>query len=289
MPVGIHLSIGGGLSSTVQKAAAMGCDVLQVFVRNPRGWRARSIGEDEAAAVRDSLKKSGVSFLVIHTPYLINLAASDERIYSLSIEAVKEDLAAANLIGADFVVTHIGSTKGGDLLSGTERVINALHEIVKGTAGIKSKLLLENSSGSGSHLGNSMKGLGELILPFKNSNRVGVCIDTCHAFAAGYPFDSKKVVDGFAREVDRFIGFDYLSLLHINDSRRDLGSRIDIHEHIGKGFIGLKGFSRLVNHPQFRDIPMVLETPKDKKDDDAINIGLIKGLFHKKKGSLKPH
>lgn len=283
MPLGFHISVAGGLFSALRKAEDLGCETIQIFSRNPRGWQASTIDPGEARDFRAALYEKGIFPLILHTSYLVNLATGEDRIYRRSLEAIKEDMERAHILGAPFVVTHIGSTKGRDRDRGIARVVEAIEEIGRSTdRGVK--LLLENSSGSGFHIGGDVEEIGRILYPFKEKGWVGFCLDTCHAFAAGYPIHREEGLAHLMGIINSRIGMDSLHLIHLNDSRGGLGSRIDRHEHIGKGGIGLKGFRHILSHPLLKGLPMILETPKEKDEDDTKNLRVIRGLLKGVKG-----
>ncbi len=278
MPLGFHLSISRGLSWALKKAEELGCDILQIFSRNPRGWRRGEISEGEAERFREDLMNSSISTLILHTSYLTNLATSDEEIYRLSIGAIKEDMERALMIDGQMVVTHIGSTKGGSRSRGISRVVKALEEIGRSMDG-EVRLLLENSSGSGYHVGWSVEEIGEILRPFRGNGSIGFCLDTCHAFAAGYPIHEEGGLSRLLEGIQSSIGMERLHLLHLNDSKGDLGSRVDRHEHIGRGRIGTRGFRIILNHPLLRELPMILETPRKSDEDDRRNMRVVRRLM----------
>ena len=278
MPLGFHLSTAGGLIQTLRRAEELGCETIQIFSRNPRGWRAGSIDPVEAMDIREALQERGIYPLILHSSYLINLATEEEGLYRRSLEALKEDIERAHTLGAPFLVTHIGSTKGGERRRGIERVMEALEEI-EVLLGRDARLLLENSSGSGSHIGGSMEEIGEILAPFRGEGRIGFCLDTCHAFAAGYPIHTTRGLSRLLSALNDHIGQDHLHLIHLNDSRTPLGSRVDRHEHIGRGGIGIRGFRAILNHPLLRDLPMIMETPKEREGDDDRNMRVVRALM----------
>ncbi len=272
MIIGVHVSISGGVSLSVDRAKRLGCRAFQIFSSNPRGWKRRAFRQGEVEAFIEGVKENHLSPVIIHTPYLINLSASDDDIYRKSIDALKADIERAGELRADYLVTHIGSAKGMERADGIRRVQGALEECL--SMGIRPdlKILLENSSGSGSSLGGSFDEIGEIIEPFNPTGAIGICMDTCHAFSAGYPLFNQGDIDLLLGEIDRCIGLGYLHLIHLNDSKGDLGSRLDLHEDIGEGKIGIDGFRAILNHGFIRDIPLILETPKDCDEDDIRNL-----------------
>lgn len=255
----------------------MGCTALQIFSRNPRGWQASPLKAQAIINFAHLISKEEIEPIIIHTPYLVNLASPDEQIYKKSMQALTLDLHRARLLGANYVVTHIGSSKGQDEEIGLGRVIQALKKALDSKSGVS--LLLENGAGGGSEIGSSLEQIKIIMAEVKAGPRLGVCFDSCHAFVAGYDFRSKEKANQLAKEIERTISFENISLLHINDAAGDLGSHLDRHEHIGLGKIGICGFRSLLAHPSFRGIPIILETPKKDLRDDKRNLRKIRQVL----------
>ncbi|MBL9093134.1 MAG: deoxyribonuclease IV [Planctomycetaceae bacterium] len=279
--LGAHESIAGGYYKSVEIAARVGCDCVQLFTKNNNQWRAKEISADEAAAFREALGRLKISHPIAHDSYLINLAAPDDDLWKKSIEAFIVELRRADQLGIPYVVTHPGSFTTTSEAEGLKRIIAALDIVHKQTAGVKACCLLENTAGQGSNLGNRFEHLAAIIAGVKQPERLGVCIDTCHAFAAGYPIADPADYEQTFAELDRLVGLGRVKAFHLNDSKKGLGSRVDRHEHIGEGMIGIEAFRNLLNDPRFRQTPMYLETPKGTRDDedlDTINLRTLRSL-----------
>lgn len=276
--LGVHVSISGGIERAVARARDLGCSAMQFFSRNPRGWKASPLSSRAIAAFREAAGSGEINPIVVHTPYLLNLASPDQSLHRRSILALSLDIERAGQLGARFVVTHLGSAKGRGRAFGLKRVVEALQAVMD--QGPQVSVLLENSAGAGNSVGASVEELQEIIERLGKDRRLGVCFDSCHGFAAGYDFRSPEKTEALAREMDQTIGLKRLALLHLNDCAGSLGAHLDRHEHIGKGKIGLGGFRSLLSHPSFRGVPMILETPKKSPQDDLKNLSRIRRLFH---------
>jgi len=257
---------------------------MQIFSRNPRQWRQAPISEQDALEFRRSLRASGVKAVAVHIPYLINLATCYDTLYKRSIDSYIEDMHETAALGAQYLVTHMGSFKNSTLQRGLKRFIEALDIIFSQTKGLTGvKLLLENTSGSGSWLGSTFDHHRIIFDRVSDNSRLGICLDTAHAFAAGYDIRRPEVFDGLLDSIDVKVGKEALHLVHLNDSMSDCGTHIDRHDHIGKGFIGLKAFGHIVNHPYLKDAAFILETPKDTPRDDKLNLNRVRKLLTGKK------
>lgn len=282
MYLGVHVSISGKIYESIDRAEALGCTAMQIFSRNPRQWRQHSVSEEDALEFKRRRRASGVKIVAVHIPYLLNLATPHEPLFQKSIEAYVADLRESSLLGADYLVTHMGSFKNSTLAEGLSQFAKALNIIFKETKDIKDvKLLLENTAGSGHWLGAVFEHHKYIFENVKETQRLGICLDTAHAFAAGWNIKNEKDLDALLNYVDRCVGKKALKLVHLNDSKSELCSHADRHAHIGKGHIGLKGFKYIVNHPRLKDAAFVLETPKDKPLDDKVNLERVKRLLKK--------
>lgn len=273
--VGVHVSIAGGLHRAVEHARELGCETMQIFSKSPRGWAARPVDpedSDRASRLRHDL---GITPLAVHASYLINLAAADPLLYEKSLSALEEELRRSRIMGADFLVLHVGSVREGQR-DGIQRVSRALKRVLR-KAPSSPILLLENTAGERGEIGSRFSELGE-ILDRLGSERVGVCLDTCHLLAAGYDITSAAGVATVIQEVDREVGLSSVRLIHANDSKKGLGCHVDRHQHIGEGGIGRNGFRAVLAHPALHSIPMVLETPKTTEADDRRNLKTIRQL-----------
>ncbi|MFH1692192.1 MAG: deoxyribonuclease IV [Candidatus Omnitrophota bacterium] len=283
MYLGVHVSISGKIYESIDRAEALGCTAMQIFSRNPRQWRQHSVTKEDALEFRRRRKASGVKVVAVHIPYLLNLATTRESLFQKSIEAYVADLKESSLLGADYLVTHMGSFKDSTLALGLSQFVKALNIVFKeskDTADVK--LLLENTAGSGHWLGAVFEHHKYIFENVKESQRLGVCLDTAHAFAAGWNIRNARDFDALLNYIDRCVGKKALRLVHLNDSKSTLCSHADRHTHIGKGHIGIKGFKHIVNHPRLKDMAFVLETPKDEPLDDKMNLDRVRRLVSQK-------
>jgi deoxyribonuclease IV len=260
--LGAHMSIAGGLPRAVDRAQASRCEALQIFTKSAGQWRARELPRDEIALFRDRLDETGIHPVVAHNSYLINLAAAAPALRAQSIAALGEELDRAELLGLDGLVMHPGSFTSGTEDAGLRLIGDAIRRLLAKRPRMKAMVLLEHTAGQGTNLGHRFEHLAAILECVDGSPRVGVCLDTCHLLTAGYDLCSDE---GYARtflEFDRLVGLDRLKVFHLNDSKKPCGSRVDRHEHIGKGCLGLEPFRRLLNDRRFTGLPMLLETPK---------------------------
>jgi len=279
---GAHMSTAGGVSKAFDRAESVGCDTMQIFTRNNNRWATKPIDEKEIARWHERWRQSEVHPVVSHASYLINLASSDDALWEKSIDAFVDELERAEALGLLGVVLHPGSPKDDGEAYGIRRIARALDICHERTPDFKTLTLLETTAGTGKHLGYRFEQLGAMRAEVAAPERVAICFDTCHVFAAGYEI---RTPEGYAQtmaQFDEHIGLDLLRCFHFNDSKFDLGTRKDRHEHIGKGFIGLEGFRNIINDPRFESIPMILETPKSKDlHEDAENLAVLRSLVAK--------
>lgn len=281
-PLGAHMSIAGGYYKAVDLAHAAGCDCVQIFTKNNNQWRAKPLTDDDAARFQDALDRTGVGYPLAHDSYLINLASPDDALWQKSVEAFEVELLRADKLGIPYVVMHPGSYTVSSEQEGLDRIVAALDRVHQQTAGIHSQALLENTAGQGTNLGWRFEHLAYLITNVADSERVGVCIDTCHTLAAGYPLATRDEYESTIAELDRVVGLGRVKAMHLNDSKQGLGSRVDRHEHIGRGRLGLEPFRMLLNDPRFASMPMYLETAKEQEDGeemDVVNLCTLRGLL----------
>ncbi len=271
------MSIAGGLPNAVRRGVAAGCGVVQIFVKNQLRWTGRPLDEDEALEFRRELVASGMRAACAHANYLINLAtpSADER--ARAVGALLDDLERAERLGLPFVVLHPGSHRGAGAREGLERLIAALDEIARRTEGWNVRVALENTAGAGHVLGSRAEELGAIFGRVRRPERLALCMDTCHLFAAGYDIRTARRFRAVLAEFDRSVGLGQLAAFHLNDSKAGLGSKLDRHESIGAGRIGLAAFRFLLDHPRLGTLPMILETPK-RDDGDARNLATLRGL-----------
>lgn len=273
MKIGLHLSIAGSIDRAVDRALLLGCNTFQIFTRNPRQWRARELTAEETEAFVEKVKKSDVKPVFSHMPYLPNLASPRDDVYSKSVEALTLELERGSRLKIPYLVTHLGSHLGAGVEAGTDRIVDAIDRSLGASDG-RVMLLLENSAGTKHSMGGSFEGIADILRRLAHPECVGLCLDTCHAFAAGYDLRTRTAVEGTLRKIDETIGFEKLHLVHLNDSRGDLNSHIDRHEHIGLGKIGEKGFRNILKSRLSR-LPLILETPQDETRRDIDNLGKV--------------
>jgi deoxyribonuclease IV len=278
MRFGFHISIAGGFSKVAERARIRGCDAIQFFSRNPRGWKYESLDEEEVKAYRKAIKSSGIFPVFLHLPYLPNIASRGSEFYRRSIDSIVTDLERAEILGARYLIIHIGHR----MTSSEEEAVAAVCDgINQAFERVKNKvvLLLENTAGQGSEIGYSFEQIGRIIDGVDLKKRMGVCLDTAHAFAAGYDLSNLEGLERTLESFDKAMGLKRLHLLHMNDSKAPFGSRKDRHWHIGEGHIGLEGFRNIVNHPLLKDLPGIMETPRDDTVEDLKNMKVIRSLM----------
>jgi deoxyribonuclease IV len=278
------MSIAGGYYKAVEIARRCGCDCVQLFTKNNNQWRAKPITDDDVTRFRTALTELKIKHPIAHDSYLINLASPDDALWQRSIDAFVVELRRADQLGIRYVVTHPGASTTSDDATGLRRVIQALDEVHAQTPAIGAQCLLENTAGQGSCLGWKFEHLATILGGVKDPDRLGVCIDTCHTFAAGYPLGTKKEYQATIDRLDSLVGVKLVKAFHLNDSKRELGSRVDRHAHIGDGHLGLVPFRLLLNDSRFRKVPMYLETPKGQVDGvelDSINLARLRELIRR--------
>lgn len=280
--LGAHFSIAKGLHNAIYEAQAHDCNALQIFTKNSSTWKERTLSQDEINRFDQARERTGITAIASHTSYLINLATYEKKKHAMSCYALKQELVRSSTLTIPFVVLHPGSHMGRGENEGIRRIADSINKIFSQTSGIKTRLLLETTAGQGSGLGHTFEQLASIMDKVENRDRLGICLDTAHIFAAGYdirtPASYRKTIDAF----DAIAGLEHLYFIHLNDSKKDLGTRVDRHEHIGEGFIGLKAFELFMNDRRFFDIPKIIETPKEKegKDYDRANLNRLRGLAH---------
>ncbi len=278
MQVGCHVSISGSIANSVDNATKRECSAFQIFTRNPRGWKAKDLTDKDAGDFKEKLQASKISKNAVcaHMPYLPNLSSPNTDSFKKSVDTLVGEVKRCGKLGIPFLVTHLGSHLGTGEENGMKRLIKAL---MKG-AEVKNDvtILLENTAGQKNSVGSDFEQLGSIFFSLKPANRFGICIDTCHAFAAGYDLRSEKNVKDTFAKFDKFVGMKYLKILHINDSKGELGCNLDRHWHIGLGKIGKKGLGSVVKLVNKKKIPIILETPIDEIRDDFENIRIVKEL-----------
>ncbi|MEW6376335.1 MAG: deoxyribonuclease IV [Thermodesulfobacteriota bacterium] len=277
MRFGFHISIAGGFLKVVERAKIRGCETIQFFSRNPRGWKYSSLDKKEVEGFRSSVKASGLFPIFLHLPYLPNIASPRLTFYPRSIDSIAMDLERAEQLGAQYLIIHIGHRMESSEDEAIESVIQGIDrafERVKNSV----ILLLENTAGQGTEIGYSFEHIKKIMDGVHEQGRIGVCLDTAHSFEAGYDLSKKEGIERTLESFDQAIGLKRLYLLHLNDSKTPLGSRKDRHWHIGEGQIGLEGFQYLINHPSLRHLPGIMETPRKDTVEDLKNMEVIRSL-----------
>lgn len=278
MLLGVQVSIEGKIYEALVRARELGCNTIQIFSRNPQQWRNNFLDPEDIDEFRRRQARFKIHPIFVHIPYLINLASPNPRLYAASIEAYIEDILEAEVLGADYIVTHMGSHKETSEEAGLERLTQALKIILEKTRQSRVGILLENTVGSGSWLGYKFSHQQRIIQGLKNKERLGLCFDTAHAYLAGYDLAQKSGLEATLGEIEELVGSSRIQLIHLNDAKAKLGSHYDRHEHIGKGHIGKEGIKRIINHAKLRQLPFILETPKDSPQADKINLKMVKSL-----------
>ncbi len=282
--LGAHMSISGGLVKASEAAHSLGIDTMQIFTKNASTWREKVISENEAAAFRQSLEDLEIRSVVTHTAYLINLAAPVQETYDKSVHAVIAEMIRSAALGISDVVLHPGSPKDSGPAAGLKRIAEAVNRMFE-APGVRDTgvfLVLETTAGQGSSIGADFAEMAELIETIEAKERIGVCFDTCHAFAAGYDLRSAAAYEKTFQTFLDIFGLDRLRVIHLNDSKGELGKRLDRHAAIGEGEIGSEAFERIINDPRFQFVPKILETPKDKADplaSDQKNLDALRRLY----------
>lgn len=280
--LGAHISVAGGYYKAIERALSIGCTTLQIFTKSNRQWAAKPISLEEAELFKNSFKQSGIDSVIVHASYLINLASANTNVRNQSINALKEELERCALLNAPYLVLHPGSNSEAPRQESLELIAQALNAIFDDQPNNKTMILIESMAGQGSSLCNTFDEIAIILKHIKQKNRIGVCVDTCHIFAAGYDLRTKKSYEYTWQLFDQIIGLSFLKVIHCNDSKKELGSRVDRHENIGKGFLTDESFKFLFNDQRFYAIPKILETPKADLDDDLKNMQHILTLLNSK-------
>jgi deoxyribonuclease-4 len=274
---GVHVSIAKSIDRAVDRARERNCDTFQIFTRNPRGWKVKKLVPEEAVAFRDKLRESSIAPAVAHMPYLPNLSCPKKGLYRKSLKALILELERCRVLGIPYLVTHLGSHLGKGRAIGLERLVEATDAAFDVSKG-KTMLLLENTAGTTNSMGSSFEEIQEIMGRVKHKARVAVCFDTCHAFGAGYDLRDAESVEKTVDQLKRTVGLESLKVVHANDSQGELGSKRDRHEHIGMGHIGEQGFRAILHNDVFRKLPLILETPIDKRGTDVTDLRKLREL-----------
>ena len=297
--LGAHESISGGIHKAVERGAAVGCECVQIFTKNTNQWSAKKITDAEVRAFQEAQEEFGITTFIAHNSYLINLGSPDEVLWHRSVAAMEEEILRADRLGIPYLVMHPGSYTSATPEEGLENIIRGVQKVLKNVHGAKTRCLLENTAGQGTNLGCRWEHLAKIIagvegdgwrkddLSPENPSWLGICFDTCHAFAAGYDFTTKEKYDDLMAEIDAAVGVSRICAFHINDATKICGSRVDRHAAIGDGKIGAKPFGFFLNDKRFTDHGMYLETPKGtvtledgtEEDLDVYNLGKLRGLL----------
>jgi deoxyribonuclease IV len=291
MPLlGSHLSIAGGYYKAVEAAAALEMDCVQIFTKNNNQWRAKPLSAEDVSLFRQAIERTSIRMPCGHDSYLINLASPTESLWRQSLDAFVVEIERADALGLVGLVIHPGSYVDSSEEEGLRRIILAIDEAFKRTPQAKVEVWLETTAGQGSSLGHRFEHLRSILDGVKERHRLGVCVDSCHIFAAGYPLASLEDYQATVAQFDAIVGLESVRAFHLNDSKKDLGSRVDRHEHIGKGRLGREAFRNIVNDARFAALPMYLETPKgivNGKSLDAMNLATLRRLMKPKPASRR--
>ncbi len=278
--LGAHFSIAGGLHKAVLTAFEYRCRVLQIFTKNANTWKERTLRHQEIERFHEAREVAKIQTICSHTSYLINLASPERGQYDRSLKALEDELVRASLLNIPYVIMHPGSHRGAGEDKGLHRIAQGIDTICERLPNITCRLLLETTAGQGSSLGHTFEQLAHISDSVEAKEKIGFCLDTCHAFAAGYDLRGKNAYQGTMQSFDKILGIDRLGVIHLNDAKKGLGSRVDRHEHIGEGEIGINAFRFIMNDPRLKAIPKILETPKKKGpiDHDRMNLNRLRSL-----------
>ncbi len=277
MRFGFHISISEGFSKVIEQAEIRGCETIQLFSRNPRGWGSHPLNEKEIGLFQSGVKEKNLYPVFLHLPYLPNIASLQSKFYHRSIQSIIMDLERAEVLGAQYLIIHIGhrlESSEEEAIEAVSRGLNRAFEKVKN----RIILLLENTAGQGTEIGYHFSQIKAILDRLEEKERVGVCLDTAHAFEAGYDLSHREGIERTLESFNQHIGLNRLHLIHLNDSKTPLGSRKDRHWHIGEGYIGLEGFRILINHPLLKHLPGIMETPRKDTEEDLRNMKVIRSL-----------
>jgi deoxyribonuclease-4 len=278
--LGAHQSIAGGVENALARGQEVGCDTIQIFVKNPNRWASKPLVEEDVAAFKEAAAETGIWPVFAHALYLINLATPDDALWQKSVGALADGLERCEQLGLPGLVVHPGSHRGSGEEAGIARISGALDEVHRRLPGYGAQVWLEVTAGQGDHLGFTFDQLRAMIDGTSEPERLGVCFDTAHAFAAGYELRTREGYEATWADFDEVLGLGLLKAIHLNDSQRDLGSRVDRHEHIGQGLLGLDPFRYLLNDERFWGLPMTLETDKGPDlAEDKENLAVLRSLI----------
>jgi len=285
------MSVAGGLPRAVERAVVHRCDALQIFAKNANQWRGRELPREEVREFRTRVEAAGIGPVVSHASYLINLASTNPVLRQQSLDAMGDEIDRAEVLGLQGVVLHPGAYTIGSEADGLTLIADGLLDLLRARRRGKTMILIEHTAGQGTSLGATFEQLASIMAKTNDHRRVGVCLDTCHLIASGYDICTPEGYASTFKQFGRLVGFDRLKAFHLNDSKKPLGSRVDRHEHIGRGYLGLEPFRRIVNDRRFRGLPMLLETPKAEGKPtgpiaidplDEQNLNTLRGLMARK-------
>jgi deoxyribonuclease IV len=278
--VGFHVSIAGGISNSVDNAKKIGCTAFQIFSRNPRGWAAKPLAQDDVQLFKSKLAASGIekNAVIVHMPYLPNLSGPESESYEKSVETLAGEMHRCSALGIPHLVIHLGSHKEKGTASGIGQLVKAV-EIAQNRSRDGPVVLLENNAGQKNRVGGNFEELRTILDRLDDPKLFGVCADTCHLFSSGYDLRKRADVDKTLEKFDSIVGLKELKFIHLNDSKGALGSGIDKHEHIGLGMIGAEGLAAFLNHRAIRGLPIIMETPIDEKRGDEQNLKVVLGMI----------
>ncbi len=278
--LGAHLSIAGGLHKSLELADKYNCNALQIFTKNSNTWKERVLKEEEIVKFRKRWKKLKIQQIASHTSYLINIASPDRELWTKSVEALEKELFRSALLKIPMVVLHPGAHRGTGEKAGISLIAAAINDVFEKTATTNTVLLLETTAGQGTQIGYRFEQLAEIAETVENKERLGFCLDTCHIFAAGYDIRDTSSYEKTLKEFNQILGLNRLFLIHLNDSKKPLGSKVDRHEHIGEGHIGGNAFRLIMNDHRLENIPKIIETPKLKEgiEQDPVNLERLRNM-----------
>jgi deoxyribonuclease-4 len=278
--LGAHMSIAGGLEKAIHNGKKLGCKTIQIFTKNNTQWRSRPLLENEVEKFVLISRNSNINPIFAHTSYLINLVSGNKTTSRKSYKSFIDEIQRAELLEIPYIVMHPGSTLGKSVKTGINIISDIFNKIFSEKKEDKLMICIETTAGQGSSIGYRFEQIAEIMEKIEKNHRFCVCLDTCHIFSAGYDIRNEKSYNKTMCEFESVIGLDRLKIIHMNDSKSELGSRIDRHQHIGKGFIGLKAFELIMNDEKLNKVPKIIETPKGKSlKEDIININLLRSLI----------
>jgi deoxyribonuclease-4 len=277
--LGFHVSISGSIDLAVDRALEAGCTAFQMFTRNPRGWKFKPLGGEEVASFVEKRKKAGFERVVVHMPYLPNLASPLKLVARKSRDSLAAEVGRCGELGVDYMVAHIGSHLGKGSMVGVRMVVEACTEALDANPKSGTIILIENMAGQKNCVGARFEELKMILDGVGKKDKIGVCLDTCHAFAAGFDISTKTGVEDTLRLFDDTVGLDRMKVVHLNDSKAPLGSNLDRHEHIGMGHVGEKGFRAFLGHEEIRRLPLLMETPQDGRRTDPEELAVVRRLI----------